>query len=145
MSINRNRLANVGNPYQGKRKRVLCVCSAGLLRSPTAAWILSNAPFDFNTRAVGTTSEFALIPLETSHVAWADEIVVMEQYQADIVKEMQQLLDDSARGFDFSNNLDKPVHVLTVPDVYGYREPELVEAMTPKLKAIFLENTNGTE
>ena len=145
MSINRNRLANVGNPYQGKRKRVLCVCSAGLLRSPTAAWILSNPPFDFNTRAVGTTTEFALIPLESSHIAWADEIVVMEQYQADIVKEMQQLLDDSSHGFNFANNVDKPVHVLTVPDVYGYREPELVEAMTPKLKAIFLENTDGTK
>lgn len=143
--INRNRLANVGNPYQGKRKRVLCVCSAGLLRSPTAAWILSNAPFNFNTRAVGSTAEYALIPLDAGHVAWADEFIVMEEYQAEAVRQLQELLDDSARGFDFSENKTKPIHVLSVPDVYGYREPELIEAMTPKLTAIFLEVNDGTE
>ena len=48
-----NRLGNSKNPYQGDFKKVLCVCSAGLLRSPTAAWVLSNAPFNFNTREIG--------------------------------------------------------------------------------------------
>ena len=43
-----NRLANTQNKYQGKYKKVLCVCSAGLLRSPTAALVLSQEPFNFN-------------------------------------------------------------------------------------------------
>jgi predicted protein tyrosine phosphatase len=35
MSDLMNRLGNCKNYHQGKFKRVLCVCSAGLLRSPT--------------------------------------------------------------------------------------------------------------
>ena len=50
MSIYRNRLSNVNNRFQGNFKRVLYVCSAGLLRSPTLAEILSQAPYNFNTR-----------------------------------------------------------------------------------------------
>ncbi len=38
--INRNRWGNIDNPYQGSAKKVLCVCSAGMLRSPTAANVL---------------------------------------------------------------------------------------------------------
>lgn len=30
---NRNAMGNAANPYQGNYKKVLCVCSAGLLRS----------------------------------------------------------------------------------------------------------------
>ncbi len=41
------------NPYQGKYKRVLCVCSAGVLRSATTAVVLSKEPFNFNTRSAG--------------------------------------------------------------------------------------------
>ena len=69
MGIHRNRLGNVNNGFQGKFRRALCVCSAGLLRSPTLAEILSQAPYNFNTRAVGITKEFALIPIDMAHVA----------------------------------------------------------------------------
>lgn len=48
-----NRIANASNKFQGSYKRVLCVCSAGLLRSPTAALVLSKDPYNFNTRACG--------------------------------------------------------------------------------------------
>ena len=50
-----NRLHNVRNPNQGPAKRVLCLCSAVLLRSPTVAWVLGKAPYDYNTRAAGTS------------------------------------------------------------------------------------------
>lgn len=46
----KNQLANVGNRFQTKTKKVLCVCSAGLLRSPTLANVL-NLKYGFNTRA----------------------------------------------------------------------------------------------
>ncbi len=117
-----NRLANVANPYQGSRKRVLAVCSAGLLRSPTIAWILSNPPFDFNTRACGITKEYALIPLDDALITWADEIVVVEEYMKDFILE-----------FDGG----KIVHVIETPDMYECRSQEIIDILTPKLKAIF--------
>ena len=110
-----NRLANSTNPYQGKYKKVLCVCSAGLLRSPTAAWVLSQEPYNFNTRAAGLTKEFALVPVDRVLLHWADEIVCMSPEQADQIK--GQL------------DAEKPVVVLHIEDNYGYREPELVAAI----------------
>lgn len=132
MTINRNRLANVNNQFQGGRKRVLCVCSAGLLRSPTAAWILSNEPFGYNTRAVGSSEEYALIQLDAAHVKWADVIVVMDENQAKQVEKLRQQLADSTGFWPTAS-----VHVINVPDIYGYREPELVEIMTRVLSDIF--------
>lgn len=120
--IHRNRLANVKNEFQGPAKRVLCVCSAGMLRSPTAAWVLSNPPFNFNTRSVGTSQEFALIPVDEVHIKWADEIVVMSREQADVIWDI------------FPENV-KPLIVLDIPDNFSFRDPKLVEIMTE----IFLE------
>jgi predicted protein tyrosine phosphatase len=124
--VTRNRLGNSKNHYQGDFKKVLCVCSAGLLRSPTAAWVLSNAPFNFNTRAVGSNPDYAMLLLDAVNVCWADEVVVMDSSQANLVKE---LLNEYG--------WDKPVHVLNTPDDYGYRDPELVELMTEKLLEVF--------
>jgi predicted protein tyrosine phosphatase len=109
-----NRLANCQNRWQGKYKRVLCVCSAGLLRAATAAYVLSQEPYNFNTRAVGVAREFALIPIDEVHLDWADEIVVMTQDQAEKVREMQEEGDDT------------PIIVLDIPDNYAYRDPELI-------------------
>ena len=75
-----NRLYNCKNPYQGDAKKVLCVCSAGLLRSPTAAVVL-NREYGYNTRACGTEVGHALIPLDETLMHWADEIVVMDRDQ----------------------------------------------------------------
>ena len=122
---NLNRLANTKNQYQGTRKKVLAVCSAGLLRSPTIAWILSNKPFDFNTRACGITSEYALIPLDEVLVTWADEVVVVEDWMKDIVQ---------------SSFPEAVVHVVETPDMYPFRDEKLVDFLTPKLKELFLEN-----
>jgi predicted protein tyrosine phosphatase len=67
-----NALHNVTNPYQGKDKRVLCLCSAGILRSPSCAVVL-NSKYGYNTRAAGVT-DYALIPVSTALLEWADEI-----------------------------------------------------------------------
>lgn len=123
--VNLNRLANTKNQYQGTRKKVLAVCSAGLLRSPTIAWILSNEPFNFNTRACGITSEYALIPLDEVLVTWADEIVVVEDWMKDVIQ---------------SSFPEAVVHVVETPDMYPFRDEALVDFLTPKLKELFLEN-----
>lgn len=124
-----NRIANSRNHYQGTRKKVLCVCSAGLLRSPTLAWILSNEPFGYNTRAVGTSTEYALIPLDDVHVRWADAIVFVDAGNYDAVtyadKAMKELID----------NME--CHVLSIPDKYPFRDEELVKIATEQLKEAF--------
>ncbi len=108
-----NRSANCHNRFQGRFKRVLCCCSAGLLRSPTAALVLSQEPYSFNTRAAGLVSEFALVPVDDVLLDWADEIVVMTSEQERAVREM---LQDS----------DKAVINLQIPDNFPYRDPELI-------------------
>lgn len=115
----RNRLANAHNSYQGNHKRVLCVCSAGLLRSPTAAVVLSQAPFNFNTRAAGLTPEFALIPVDEVLIHWADEIVCMEAKQLEILADMT----------------DKPIRCLYIEDSFDYRDPELMRLIAERYKA----------
>lgn len=106
-----NRIANCTNPYQGKFKKVLCVCSAGLLRSPTVAFVLSQEPYNFNTRACGMVEEFALIPLDEVLLHWADEIVCMEPKQEALLKEMT----------------DKPILCLGIPDSFAYRDGLLIQ------------------
>ena len=121
-----NRIANVGNRFQGDRKKVLCVCSAGLLRSPTLAWILSNEPFGYNTRAVGTSSEYALIPLDDVHLHWADTVVFVDEanYRMAQYEHKEQL-----------ENME--CHVLQIPDQYPFRDERLVEIATEELKKVF--------
>lgn len=117
--MNLNRLANLNNPFQGKRKRVLCVCSAGLLRSPTLAWVLSNEPYNFNTRSCGAAPEYALIPLEEGLVKWAEEIICVEKWQENLVRK----LDPNAN-----------VTTLEIPDQFSMRDPQLVKIIETKLK-----------
>jgi predicted protein tyrosine phosphatase len=114
-----NRIANCTNPYQGKIKKVLCVCSAGLLRSPTAAWVLGQEPYNFNTRAVGYVKDFALIPLDEVLLQWADEIVVMDA-----------MMEQHVKGLMLIDNIPaKPIVNLDIEDSYAYRDPALIDAI----------------
>ena len=112
----KNRLANCHNRFQGAYKKVLCVCSAGLLRSPTAALVLSQEPFNFNTRAAGLSSDHALIVTDEVLLEWADEIVCMEAKQEIILREMT----------------NKPIICLEIPDIYDYRNPELMTQISKR-------------
>lgn len=137
MKVARNRLANVHNKFQGHFPRVLCVCSAGMLRSPTLAYVLSLPPFMYNTRAVGTDAEFALIPIDLAHVAWADQIVVMDEHQRSVVEQLQDELEQQSIGYELYNR--SRIVVMDVPDQYGYRDPTLVEILTEKCYEVFGE------
>jgi len=112
-----NRAWNCQNPNQGKYKRVLCVCSAGLLRSPTVAWVLSNHPWNYNTRAVGLDVGHALIPIDDVLLEWTDVVVCMDEYQ-------QKLLQGRTK---------KPVHNLRIGDNFEYRDKGLVEIIRMRL------------
>lgn len=104
----RNRLHNCTNPYQGEAKRVLCLCSAGLLRSPTTAVVLQRE-FGHNTRAAGVSKDYALIEMDDVLLTWADEVVAVEPSVAECVPEK------------FKDKLT----ILNIPDNFGYMNPEL--------------------
>ena len=99
------------NPYQGTDKKVLFVCSAGLLRSATGSRIYGSK---YNTRCCGTMS-YALIPLSDNLIAWADEIVFVNKENYDFVKD----------HLDFGPT---KVVVLDIPDRYEHMHPELIQA-----------------
>ena len=121
-----NRKYNSKNPFQGKYKRVLCVCSAGLLRSPTLAWLLSNEPYNYNTRAAGIDTGHALIPVDDVLIEWADEIICMDEYQ-------QKTLQERTK---------KPVINLKIGDSFEYRDKGLVKIMKMHYEAIISEGNN---
>ncbi len=105
------------NQYQGTRKRLLFVCSAGLLRSPTAAAVATS--LGYNARSCGTGS-YALIQLSANLIYWAQKIVFVNEenyYEAiDLLVGQQDLLDEMA---------DKHT-VWDIPDHYNYMDVELV-------------------
>jgi len=111
----KNRIANTKNEFQGKFKKVLCVCSAGMLRSPTAAWVLSNKPFNFNTRSCGISKEFALIVFDEVLAEWADEFVVFNQEQFDVVSKLSK---------------GKVIVNLDIEDIFDFKDEELINLIT---------------
>jgi predicted protein tyrosine phosphatase len=125
-----NRKHNSKNQYQGRFKRVLCICSAGLLRSPTAAVVLSQEPFNYNTRAAGVDGDYALFPLDSVHLHWADEVVCMEAHHEVVIRSL---------GYDGK------VIVLGIPDKYAYRDPELMKLIKKNYEdALMLQEVKNT-
>ena len=114
------------NSYQGDYKRVLTVCSANMLRSPTIAVVLSMPPYDYNTRSAGTHS-FALVPVTEDLLMWADEVVCADTEHALIIRD--KLME---------YQLDKPIVNLRIPDNYEYRNPELIMMIRRRYDEILL-------
>lgn len=109
------------NAYQGKDKRVLFVCSAGLLRSATAARIYARK---YNTRAAGS-EVYALIRVTEELLLWADEVVFVNEYNHYSV----------AKKFDL-NTFDCKVKVLNIPDDYEHMDPRLIDHFYQQYEAI---------
>lgn len=109
-----NRLWNCANPYQGNARKVLCVCSAGMLRSATAANVL-HKELGHNTRAVGLDRGHALIVIDAVLIEWADEIVVMDKQ----MKESVSFLCTTPKS------LKTPIINLDIPDNYNYMDTKL--------------------
>jgi len=114
------------NSYQGDYKRVLTVCSANMLRSPTIALVLSMPPYDYNTRSAGTHS-FALVPVTEDLLMWADEVVCADTEHALVIRD--KLME---------YQLDKPIVNLRIPDNYEYRNPELILMIRRRYDEILL-------
>ena len=112
----------VANPYQGKDKKVLFVCSAGILRSATAARMYAGK---YNTRCAGTGMEYALIKLDEQLMDWADEIVFVNPWN----------YDQAGFYFDLVPYRDK-MKVLNIPDEHEHMAPELVQAFEEQYEKV---------
>lgn len=129
----------IDNPAQGMDRypRTLCVCSGGILRSPTLAWVLSNPPYDRNTRSAGSSPEFALVAVDDVLLDWADEVVIATpaNYRAVLA-----LYPDLAQHPN--------VYVLNVPDEFEYRDPALLRQIASDLRRVgfpIFDNNKPTE
>lgn len=107
----RNQLGNATNPFQGDAVKALCICSAGLLRSPSIAKFLTEK--GYNTRACGMAEDYALIPLSEALLHWCDEIHV--------VAEQEQAVIDACNEFrdTFKVDFNKPLYNYEIADNYG--------------------------
>ena len=111
----RNQLYNAHNASQGTTKKVLTVCSAGLLRSATLAHFLTKE-YGYNTRNCGTVESYALIPISEVLCEWADEIVFVNQENYEMVKyELEEM------------KMMSKVKVLNIPDIYNFNDPKLIK------------------
>ena len=119
------------NSFQGDYKKVLTVCSANMLRSPTIAHVLSAEPYYYNTRSAGTAS-FALIPVTEDLLMWADEVVCADTEHAMWVRNKMM-----------EYQLDKPIINLKIPDNYEYRNPKLIEMIKNRYNEINFNEKNN--
>ena len=105
------------NKYQGHYDRLLFVCSAGLLRSPTGATMAAQR--GHNARSAGSNFNYALIPVTANLIAWADQIVCVNQ------ENLEQLEYNFLEHQHIIDNLTEKVVVLDIPDEYEYMDPKL--------------------
>ena len=129
----RNQLHNIHNQFQGDTKKVLTVCSAGLLRSATLQNFLIRE-YGYNVRNCGTEESYALIPISEALLLWADEIV--------FVNEENYL---NARGYLQEYSLLDRTFVLDIPDMYAFNDPELVKECKRQYEETVIKNGSNTK
>lgn len=124
LKATQNQLNNLDNPAQTKVKKVLCLCSVGMLRSPTLANLL-HAEFGWNTRSAGVDKDFALVPVSEALLKWADLVVCVE------LSVLFELVKDDEQAEAVENTRVVP---LNVPDEFNWNEKELRDIMLEQVK-----------
>jgi predicted protein tyrosine phosphatase len=100
--------------------KVLFVCTANKLRSPTAEAVFADDPA-LEVRSAGLDAACPR-PLTVELVSWADRLFVMERrHRETLKKRFRQALGD------------KPVVVLGIPDEYEFMQPELVALLKERV------------
>jgi predicted protein tyrosine phosphatase len=124
-AIRNCRAGVIDNPYQGKDKRVVFVCSMGILRSATAARIYAHK---YNTRSAGTWND-ALIQLDEKLMQWADEIVFVNRHNYEQIRDSYW-----EQHIDIDEEFN--IKVLDIPDSYDHMHPELIQAFEEQYEKI---------
>jgi predicted protein tyrosine phosphatase len=116
--------APFNNEFQGSATRALFVCSAGMLRSATAAALGARA--GLNTRSCGT-EEYSLIPLTANLILWADKIYFVHPSNY-----MHAL--DAFQAYPILYDVIKNKAIVwEIEDDYDYMNPELVKIISKLL------------
>jgi len=107
-----------------KLKKVLFICSANKLRSPTAEHVFADVP-DVETDSAGLNLSADLV-LSPEQLDWADVIFVMERaHRNKLSKKYKKHLTNQR------------IICLNIPDDFDYMDPTLVhilkERVTPHL------------
>ena len=112
------------NYSQTPAKRLLFVCSAGMLRSPTAQIVATQ--MGYNARACGSSIEMALIPLSIHLIQWAHKIIFINQDNY-----LEALQRFSASEYDEDIKLKSIVW--GIPDHYNWGDSVLFGIIREKL------------
>ena len=126
-----NRIHNSNNPYQNpaKFRRALCLCSAGLLRSPTLAFELMTK-HSRNCRPAGTVEAYALIMFDDVLLSWADEVWCVSNSVKNHFWEICE-----RNGWDYLL-AEKTIITLDIPDNYSYMDAELLASISKQVAAV---------
>lgn len=108
------------NEFQGKSARYLFVCSAGLLRSPTAAAVATS--LGYNARSCGS-EDYALIPLSLNLISWADKIFFVNEFNYIMA------LDTFKKDYLAIMELKNKAVVWDIEDIYNYGDFTLKEKL----------------
>ena len=93
-------------------KRVLFLCTANKLRSPTAEQVFATWP-DVEVDSAGLAAD-TIVLVSTEQIEWADIVFVMEKvHRARLSKRFRRHLDG------------KRVICLDIPDEYDFMDPTL--------------------
>ena len=130
----KNQLHNINNASQGDTKKVLTVCSAGLLRSATLQnYLIRN--YNFNVRNCGTAEAYALVPISEALVKWANMIVFVNR---DNYMEVRSDL----REMEIP---EEKIYLLNIPDWYGFNDANLISIITHQWEHKMSEARNNKQ
>ncbi len=99
-------------------KKVLFVCSEGINRSVTAKERYSDR---FETRSISILEKLFVNPKLMTSIEWADVIIVMEKWHADVIA-------------DYFELHDKPLYILNIPDKFLKGDPALINLLDQKME-----------
>lgn len=116
------------NRSQGTDIRIVFVCSAGMLRSPTAARIASE--YGINARSAGSHLHYALIPLSANLIKWAHWVVFMNP-------ENELEVTVNIPDADLLEELQSKSIVWDIEDWYNYMDDGLVCSIRRKIEETF--------
>ncbi len=117
------------NLNQTKAKRLLFVCSVGMLRSPTCQVAASH--LGYNARACGSAVHIALIPLSVNLINWAHRIIFMNR------ENFNESLD-TFNSVDYHTDIIEKGEVWNIADTYDWGDNVLFNIATEKLKELKL-------
>jgi predicted protein tyrosine phosphatase len=100
--------------------KVLFICNQNINRSQTAKEIFRNK---FETKSAGL---YNTKPVTKKQLLWADNVIVMEDEQrSEIAKRFPEIY------------MKKRILSLDIPDIYSYKQPELISILKSKVNKLF--------